>query len=214
MTWFIVYVTLRASVAGVSLLTATYAIAAASPFAFDMFIRPQLFPWLTAFVTWHHLWFAGAYAIGIASVAPELRQWHQRGSQSLAGMAALGYVVVVGIMAAWLLVSPYLPTVWGHSNPIPTLLLSLLPVLLLSTTDHIATWPQMVDGQHSHRVLGQRRLLICCGAAAGFVWAVHFVSAVIRTSDLLGLALGGQGKTGHLSTLQNRPFPVSGIEAE
>jgi GAF domain-containing protein len=26
--------------------------------------------------------------------------------------------------------------------------------------------------------------------------------------------LGGQGKTGHLSTLQNRPFPVSGIEAE
>ena len=27
-------------------------------------------------------------------------------------------------------------------------------------------------------------------------------------------ALGGQGKTGHLSTLQSRPFPVSGIEAE
>jgi hypothetical protein len=26
-------------------------------------------------------------------------------------------------------------------------------------------------------------------------------------------SLGGQGKTGHLSTLQNRPFPVSGIEA-
>jgi hypothetical protein len=26
--------------------------------------------------------------------------------------------------------------------------------------------------------------------------------------------LGGQGKTGHLSTRQNRPFPVSGIEAE
>jgi hypothetical protein len=26
--------------------------------------------------------------------------------------------------------------------------------------------------------------------------------------------LGGQGKTGHWSTLQNRPFPVSGIEAD
>ena len=26
--------------------------------------------------------------------------------------------------------------------------------------------------------------------------------------------LGGQDKTGHLSTLQNRPFPVSGIEAD
>jgi hypothetical protein len=26
--------------------------------------------------------------------------------------------------------------------------------------------------------------------------------------------LGGQGKTGHLSTLQNRPLPVSGIEAD
>jgi hypothetical protein len=29
----------------------------------------------------------------------------------------------------------------------------------------------------------------------------------------IGRALGGQGKTGHSSTLQNRPFPVSGIEA-
>ena len=27
------------------------------------------------------------------------------------------------------------------------------------------------------------------------------------------LLLGGQGKPGHLSTLLNRPFPVSGIEA-
>jgi hypothetical protein len=30
----------------------------------------------------------------------------------------------------------------------------------------------------------------------------------------IALTLGGQGKTGHLSTLQNRPFPVSGIEAD
>ncbi len=30
----------------------------------------------------------------------------------------------------------------------------------------------------------------------------------------LAVPLGGQGKTGHFSTLHNRPFPVSGIEAD
>jgi len=32
--------------------------------------------------------------------------------------------------------------------------------------------------------------------------------------DAPTVTLGGQGKTGHSSTLQNRPFSVSGIEAE
>jgi cyclophilin family peptidyl-prolyl cis-trans isomerase len=30
----------------------------------------------------------------------------------------------------------------------------------------------------------------------------------------MDVVLGGQGKTGHLSTLQNRPFPVSATEAD
>ena len=38
-----------------------------------------------------------------------------------------------------------------------------------------------------------------------------FVQFRNRPSGLPVLA--GQGKTGHLSPLQNRPFPVSGIEA-
>jgi hypothetical protein len=35
----------------------------------------------------------------------------------------------------------------------------------------------------------------------------------ILASDFNSI-LGGQGKTGHLSTLQNRPFPVSATEAD
>jgi CheY-like chemotaxis protein len=39
---------------------------------------------------------------------------------------------------------------------------------------------------------------------------VHDVLVIdLKLPDILG----GQGKTGHSSTLQNRPFPVSGIEA-
>ena len=46
----------RAVVAGsLCLLTAAYATLNCSTFAFDMFIRPQLFPWITSFVNWHHI---------------------------------------------------------------------------------------------------------------------------------------------------------------
>ena len=47
----------RAAVAGVFLLTWGYGLVVSVPFAFDMFIRPQLFPWLAQFVDWHHVWY-------------------------------------------------------------------------------------------------------------------------------------------------------------
>jgi len=40
------------------------------------------------------------------------------------------------------------------------------------------------------------------------------IGGELFTGQNLDAFLGGQGKTGHLSTLQNRPFPVGGIEAE
>jgi hypothetical protein len=52
------------------------------------------------------------------------------------------------------------------------------------------------------------------GAAPVTLRAAQQVKEVLRFCDAATVILGGQGKTGHLSTLQNRPFPVSGIEAD
>ena len=45
---FLVFVLLRLAVATFCLLTAAYGVLNCSAFAFDMFIRPQLFPWISA----------------------------------------------------------------------------------------------------------------------------------------------------------------------
>ena len=49
----------RLVVAAFCLATAAYGVLNCSPFAFDMFIRPQLFPWITHFVTSHHIGLTG-----------------------------------------------------------------------------------------------------------------------------------------------------------
>jgi hypothetical protein len=42
----------------------------------------------------------------------------------------------------------------------------------------------------------------------------HSLAAGVALQAMAFEHLGGQGKSGHLSTLQNRPFPMSGIEAQ
>ena len=69
---FPVFVLLRLAVAAFCLLTAAYGVLNCSAFAFDMFIRPQLFPWIGQFVAWHHVWLAAAYLLSVISVWPEL----------------------------------------------------------------------------------------------------------------------------------------------
>jgi hypothetical protein len=51
-------------------------------------------------------------------------------------------------------------------------------------------------------------LAIAVSVVVGTLVSRHEVGLIAQSP------LDGQGKTGHLSTLQNRPFPVSGIEAE
>ena len=64
----------RLTVLAFVLVTWAYSITSYSPFAFDMFIRPQLLPWLAEFVVWHHalvLW--GAYVLSVLTLIPDFR---------------------------------------------------------------------------------------------------------------------------------------------
>jgi hypothetical protein len=181
MIWLTVVIVLRLGVAAFFLMTAAYAVLNCSPFAFDTFIRPQLFPWLTRFVGWHHLWFCAAYLVSVVTLVPELR-----GRRSAAASArraywlAVGYVLSVGLVAARLVVSPYLPTLWNDGRALPTAIIAFLPILWLAAIDHVAvqrSWStREVDGPDT---LGQRQLLVTCAAFAAYVWSVHLVRAIV-----------------------------------
>ena len=93
---FALLVLVRLAVSAFFLLTCAYAVLNCSPFAFDMFIKPQLIPWLTRFVAWHHVWFAVAYVASVAALAPALSSRARHGSARAAHWLALGYVVCHG----------------------------------------------------------------------------------------------------------------------
>ena len=168
---------LRTLLGSFFLLTSAYALLNCSPFAFDMFIRPQLFPWLNVFVAWHHVLFAGAWALSLAVLAPELRWRPKRSaSEALAHRLALGYVIVLGVLSARLLNEPFLPTLWNDSRALPTALAALVPLMWLAVIDHLAPAP-VPKPPSAYRPVSQYRLLVASGSTAGYLWVVHVVRA-------------------------------------
>jgi len=80
------------------LLTWAYGVASYSPFAFDMFIKPQLLPALTEFVAWHHLWYWGAYLSIVASLVVEIvRPDSGRGTRTAVRWLAGAFIAVFGL---------------------------------------------------------------------------------------------------------------------
>src|SRR5262245_8642719 len=65
---FAARVGLRLPVLAFFLVTSVYATLTCSPFAFDMFVKPLLLPWLGSFVSWHHFWSCGAYAVSLVTL--------------------------------------------------------------------------------------------------------------------------------------------------
>ena len=70
--WRAFFLISRLAVVAFALLTWAYSVTIYSPFAFDMFVRPQLFSWLQPFVVWHHVWYWAAYLLSVATIVPEL----------------------------------------------------------------------------------------------------------------------------------------------
>lgn len=190
MIWFFAFIVLRLAAAAVLLVTWGYAISAYSPFAFEMFIRPRLFPWLTTFVTWHHAWYAAAYLATVVTLLPDIIGRVARGDRGerTRRWAAAMYVVVFGAVGAYLVTSPYLPTLWNDSRSLVTALVSLVPLLWLAAVDHLAVWRTLTaSGRTSSPVTGQRRLLVACTGAAVYVWGVHLVWALFRATTMDGV---------------------------
>ena len=181
---FASFLALRGATIAFFLLTAAYGIVSYSPFAFDMFIRPQLLPWVNDFVAWHHVWYLGAYAMSVASLWPDLDWRRSRsGAGHIAHRLAVAYAAVFGAVALKLAVAPHLPTLWNDSRSLVTGLAAFVPLVWLAAIDHLSAlrvWSPLDDGALAGRV---HRLLVTCAVTAAGLWAVHLAHAVVRQAD-------------------------------
>lgn len=168
----IAFLAARAVSVLIFLATWGYGVTTYSPFAFDMFVRPQLFPQLASFVAWHHAWFWLAFLLSAATLVSILTN-HRRG---LAFWAAITYVIGMGGLGAYLTVTPYLATLSSGSRSLAVVPGALLPIAWLALIDHLAAdraWRQRA----TDRATGQRTLLTACFVTGAALWTMHLVRA-------------------------------------
>ena len=182
----------RAAVVAYCLLTWAYGLIVSVRFAFEQFIRPNLFPWVSQFVTWHHAWYWGAFLLSAATLIPDLRAVRENRAGRAAGWLAVGYLLFFGAIGVHLLSNPYLVTLDGGERPLTIVPGALLPLLWLAVIDHLgARFPR---DERPRVVTGQRRLFAACLATAMSVWLLHVGVAALR-SDISG------GWAGRLATM-------------
>ncbi len=173
----------RAAVAAFCLLTWAYGLIVSVRFAFEQVIRPQLFPWVTPFVTWHHAWYWGAFLVSAATLIPDFRTLRERRAGRAAGWLAVGYLLFFGAIGIYLVGNPYLVTLDGGQRSLWIVPGALLPLLWLAVIDHLgARFPR---DQRPRMVTGQWRLFAACLATALSVWLLH-VSVTALRSDISG----------------------------
>jgi hypothetical protein len=164
----------RLLTAAVCVLTAGYAVLNCSPFAFEMFIRPQLFPWVTQFVSWHHLWSLLAYLAGAVTLGGLLsRRAPTSACQTAARWLAIAYLAIGGAIAALLVASPLLPRLWGDWRAPMTALAAFVPMAWLAVIDHLTSGARLRRGVDRPAGADQRRLMVTSAVVGGYLWTVH-----------------------------------------
>src|ERR1044071_8817033 len=143
MKWYATFIMLRVVSALFFVLTAIYAAAVFSPFAFDMFIRPRVFAPVNQFVAWHHILYVVAYTLIAITLVPDVRDPRTR-------RLAIAYLVAFGIVAEWLLVTPYLPKLWNGIECVIAAMAAFIPLVALAAIDHVAARPsRLLDEEHA-----------------------------------------------------------------
>ena len=173
----------RAAVAAFCLLTWAYGLIVSVRFAFEQFIRPNLFPWVSQFVSWHHAWYWAAFLASAATLIPDLRALRENRTGRAAGWLAVGYLLFFGAIGVRLLGSSYLVTLDGGDRPLTIVPGALLPLLWLAAIDHLSA--RFPGDEGPQTVTGQRRLFAACLATGVSVWLLHVGVTALR-SDISG----------------------------
>ena len=180
----------RMVVVAFALVTWAYCASTYSPFAFDMFVRPRLFPWLETFVDWHHVWYAAAYVVSVITLLPDLIGSRARANKT-AWIAAISHVVVFLAIGVMLLGSPYLRLLSTSTRGPATAFVALVPLVWLAVIDVLATRPRLLAATADPESTEPRQLLTASLTATLVIWAMHFIRALVQDRGLLpdGLAL-------------------------
>jgi len=162
----------RAVAALIFLLTWGYGVTTYSPFAFDMFVRPQLFPQLATFVAWHHVWFWVALGLSAATLIPEV-MGPRRGP---AFWTTVAYLMAMAGLGCYLTVTPYLATIGNGSRSLAVVPGALVPIVWLAIIDHLSVAKAWRD-RATDDATGQQPLLTSCVLTGVLLWAVHLLRA-------------------------------------
>lgn len=162
-----------------SALTSAYGLLNCSPFAFDMFVRPQLFPWLGQFVAWHHLWVAAMWAATSLTLLPQLWPGVRReGASRVAHVLAAIYVAGGGLFAILLFADPLLPALWGDGDGRARVvaLLAWVPLIWLAAIDHTVAFRERTpSGRQAPDPKALDAVLAGAAATAIYLWLTHAV---------------------------------------
>ena len=170
------------------LATWAYGITTYSPFAFDMFVGPQLFSPLATFVTWHHAFYWIALAASAATLVPEIV--HPR--RIAARCAAIGYVLMFGSVGIYLLGDPYLVRLDSASRAPWVVYGALLAGGLAG--GHRSSVGAAARPQRNQILTSQLQLFGACSATGVVLWIAHVVAAAAS-----GRLVHGAGSTATLA---------------
>ena len=158
------------------LAVAAFSVLSYSPFAYGMFIKPDVVPALSDFVALSPWLFLVALLLTTLTLMPQLRGGAGR-------WPAAAYVAAGSAAAAWLFVTRPLTTLGNSPRALALAVAALVPPVWLAIIDHRAWEP--IDVVATHRP----RLAAVALTTAGAGWLVYAVQAPLRLQQAVGIDL-------------------------
>lgn len=166
----------RAVNAAFFVLVAAYCFLAASPFAFEQFIKPSVLPLLTDFVRLSPILFWLMWLIALFTLLPQLRRWPRSRS-------SLVYVVAMGAAGVAIAIWRPLGAVANDARAVVAGVAGLAWLVSLTLVDYrTRQLPPLAPSSAG-------RALVACLAAGVVVWAAYALTVPFRLQQVVGVDL-------------------------
>jgi hypothetical protein len=168
------------------LATTAYCLLAYIPFAYQVFLKPEVLPWIPDFLATHTALFWLVFLTTTLTLKPYLGSPDTSSPfarMSLARWVALAYVGAGAALGAVLLVRPVMNTVDNSPRSLAIGVLALVPPIWLAAFDHLAAPFPPIENS------GERQVLRTCLLSAVCVWGVYAVGVPFRLRHVVGVDL-------------------------
>jgi hypothetical protein len=160
--------------------TSAYCLLAYIPFAYQVFLKPEVLWWMPDFLALH----VPVYWLTFLLTALTLKPFLSRtGSRTIARQLALWYVLFGAAIGLVLIVKPVMGSVDNTPRSLAISLIALTPVIWLAAFDHAAA-PSAAVG-----LSDERRVLAASVSAAFCAWAAYAIGSPIRLRHVAGIDL-------------------------